>query len=244
MEFATIEKLKTLSDQAQERLIEAIVRGALKPGMRIPEATLARQLGISRGPLREAVRRLEGRGLLVRVPHVGVSVANPSTSELIDIFAIRQSLEGLACRQAVERMTGEELDELERLLDAHEESTELKKGEAYYQGAGDYDFHYKIVQGSRNARLWDMFADELYHFIRIFRYRSSVTPGRARQAFDEHRAIVAAMRRRDADEAERLMRVHTGHALNALKTAQQPSPAAEGISDHRPDRQRMNFGME
>src|SRR5690348_16382159 len=105
MDVVALEKMPTLSDQALERITELIIRGDLEPGSRVQEAVLARQLGISRGPLREAISRLEGRGLLIRVPHIGVKVANPSLEEILDLYMMREVLEGLACRLAAERLS-------------------------------------------------------------------------------------------------------------------------------------------
>src|SRR5471032_724236 len=111
---------ETLSENVFRRIQAAIVKGEIAPGSKISEPELARTYGISRGPLREAIHRLEGQRLLVRVPHVGARVVSLSHAELIELYEIRESLEGMACRLAAERMTDEEIDELRRVLDTHE----------------------------------------------------------------------------------------------------------------------------
>ena len=208
---------ESLADKVFDLLIDAIVRGELPPGSRIREAALARQLGISRGPLREALRRLEGRKLLEYTPNLGMRVASVALNDLIEIFQMREALEGMACRLATENMTDAELDELSSVLETHRRSAELREGAAYYQHAGDLDIHFRIAMGSRNKRLADLLCKDLYNFLRIHRYRSSASPGRASRAYTEHEAILAAMRARDPDRAEALMRAHIRQAVDTLR---------------------------
>jgi DNA-binding GntR family transcriptional regulator len=206
----------TLADRAFERLETAIVTGEIPPGAKITEVELARSLGISRGPLREAIRRLEGRKLLERVPHVGARVVTWSSETLIDLFHIREVLEGLACRLAAEQITKAELTELEAVLEQHHRDTRLQEGESYFQTAGDLDFHFRIARVSGNKKLVDILCGDLYSLLRVYRYRSGATPGRARQAFDEHRGILAAIRDRKPELAETRMRAHIAHARAIL----------------------------
>lgn len=219
MDIQAIEKRVSLSDLALERVVEAVIKGDLVPGERLQEAVLARQLGISRGPLREAIRRLEGRHLVVRIPHVGVKIANPSLEEILDVFLLREALEGVACRLAAERMSDQDIEELEGILDGHSAQPDVSSGGGYYQTPGDHDFHYKIIRGSQSSRLEDLLLGDLYHFLRIFRYRSSVKEGRARAAHAEHLEIIAALRRRDALAAEAAMRHHVSNARSSLARA-------------------------
>jgi DNA-binding GntR family transcriptional regulator len=208
---------ESLTDKVFDRLLEAIEKGELPLGSRIREAVLARQFAISRGPLREALRRLEGRKLVKHTPNLGVRICSLSHDDIRQIFQIREALEGMACRLATEAMSMEEIDGLYALLEQHRAQTELKRGRSYYQRAGDLDIHYRIAQGSRNPRLVELLCDELYYFVRIHRYRSSERSGRAARAFDEHRAILDAMRARDADRAETLMRTHIRRATENLR---------------------------
>lgn len=228
MDVVALEKMPTLSDQALDRMTELIIRGDLEPGSRLQEAVLARQLGISRGPLREAIRRLEGRGLLVRVPHIGVKVANPSIEEIIDLYMMREVLEGLACRLAAERLSDAELKQLRSVLFDHSAHDDVKSGTGYYQSPGDQDFHFRIIKGSRQARLIETLLGDLYQQLRIFRYRSSVNPGRAKAAYDEHVGILEALEKRDGERAEKLMREHQQHARQSLQDS--VAAAARGTS--------------
>lgn len=198
----------TLSEHVFRKIQGAIVRGEIPPGTKISEPELARTYGISRGPLREAIHRLEGQKLLVRVPHVGARVVSLTPAELIELYEIRESLEGMACRLAAERMSQTEIDELHRVLDTHERDEAFQAGVGYYQQEGDFDFHYRIIQGSGNRTLAKMLCDELYQLVRMYRIQYSTTPNRPRQAFNEHRRILEAIAVRDTELAELLMRRH------------------------------------
>jgi len=155
---------ETLSEHVFRRIQAAIVKGEIAPGSKISEPELARVYGISRGPLREAIHRLEGQKLLVRIPHVGARVVSLSHAELIELYEIRESLEGMACRLAAERMSAAEIDELRRVLDTHEQDAAFKAGVGYYQQEGDFDFHYRIIQGSGNRTLSQMLCGELINW--------------------------------------------------------------------------------
>ena len=218
--------VRTLADQAFEKIVTAIVKGDLAPGSRISESLLARTFGISRGPLREAIRRLEGRKLVTRTPHVGARVVSLTTDDLIEIFFVREALEGMACRLATERMSDREIEGLADKLMDHERGEDLSKGAGYFQEAGDQDFHFLIAQGSRSVKLIELLCDDLYDLMRVYRFRSSVHPGRARQALVEHRDILGAMRARDPDRAEKLMRAHIAHARRNLAAAARGQDAA------------------
>jgi DNA-binding GntR family transcriptional regulator len=199
---------ETLSEHVFRRIQAAIVKGEIAPGSKISEPELARVYGISRGPLREAIHRLEGQRLLVRVPHVGARVVSLSYAELIELYEIRESLEGMACRLAAERMSQAEIDELRQVLEMHERDEAFQAGLGYYQQEGDFDFHYRIIQGSGNRTLTQMLCGELYQLVRMYRIQFSAIPNRPRQAFTEHHRILDAIADRDGELAELLMRRH------------------------------------
>ncbi|MBC3954170.1 MULTISPECIES: GntR family transcriptional regulator [Pseudomonas] len=201
---------ETLSEHVFRRIQAAIVKGEIAPGSKISEPELARTYGISRGPLREAIHRLEGQRLVVRIPHVGARVVSLSHAEMIELYEIRESLEGMACRLAAERMTTEQIDELRQVLDTHERDAAFQAGVGYYQQEGDFDFHYRIIQGSGNRTLSQMLCGELYQLVRMYRIQFSTTPNRPRQAFAEHHRILDAIAERDGELAELLMRRHIG----------------------------------
>ena len=218
----------TLSEQVFRSIQAAIICGDIAPGSKISEPELARTYGISRGPLREAIHRLEGQRLLVRVPHVGARVVALSHAELIELYEIRESLESMACRLAAQRMTLAEVDQLRSVLDTHERDAAFQAGAGYYQQEGDYDFHYKIIQGSGNHMLMQLLTEELYQLVRMYRIQYSTTPNRPQQAFKEHHGILDAIAAGDGELAELLMRRHIAasrrnierHYLGANDTVQ------------------------
>jgi len=208
---------RTLSDRVFHRLQDDIVRGALPPGSKLGEAELATRYGVSRGPLREAIRRLESRKLLEHVPHVGTRVIALSLPDLVEIYRVREALEGLAARLAAENMTSDEVTALYALLAQHAEQQDLQEDVAYFQHEGDLDFHYRIIQGSHNRKLVDMLIGELYYRVRMYRYQFSAAPSRPRKALEEHRRIVEAVESRDAEVAEMLMRRHISRARENIE---------------------------
>ena len=212
------------------QLVEAITSGEFVPGQKLSESELARRLGISRGPLREALGRLEGR-LVRRTPRLGVSVIDFDQQDLEQLFLVREALEGMAARLAAERMTSVELGKLRERLVHHASQPELAAGAAYYQRSRDEDYHFTIVKSARSERLQTMLLDEVYYQLRIHRLRSSTRPGRAQQALTEHREILEALVSRNPDAAEGTMRRHIRNArlstLSALSNAEQALPARQ-----------------
>lgn len=208
---------RTLADKVFEDIQEDIITGRLAAGSKITEPGLAKHYGISRGPLREAIRRLEGRHLVTRVAHVGARVVSLSLRELLELYDVREGLEGMACRLAARHMSGSDIAGLRQLLEQHEAQAELQENLAYYQKEGDLDFHYRLVQGSGNQKLVSLLCGELYHLVRMYRYRFSSSSGRPQRAFREHHQIVDAIEQRDEELAEMLMRRHIRSARNNVQ---------------------------
>jgi DNA-binding GntR family transcriptional regulator len=202
----------TLANRVCEAIVQDIVTGIIPQGAKLNEPELARVHGISRGPLREAMSRLEAMRLIKRVPNVGARVVDLSYDELLEIYQIREALEGLAARLAAENMSKEEAQELRNLLVDHERHIEQTHGQSYFKQEGDVDFHYRIVQGSKNQRLINILGDELYNLVRMYRYQFSLSSNRPQQALKEHNQICAAIEEGDAELAEWLMRRHIGNA--------------------------------
>ncbi|UZD67452.1 MULTISPECIES: GntR family transcriptional regulator [Marinobacter] len=208
---------QTRADEAFDCLQTAIVKGELAPGEKIGELDLCERFNLTRGPVREALGRLESRGLLVRRPHAGVRVVSVSAAELLELYRIREVMEGLAARQAAERMTDQEIADLQATLDSHEAMIEEARGQAYYQAEGDYDFHHRIATGSRNTKLAQMLLGDLYYMVRMYRYRLSTSSGRPHRALGEHRRIVEAIAQRDGELAEFLMKRHINAARQNIE---------------------------
>jgi len=209
---------RTLAERVFARLQDDIVLGVLPPGTKLGETELASRYGVSRGPLREAIRRLESRKLLERVPHVGTRVASLKAADLIEIYRVREALEGMAARLAAEHMTAEEVAGLREVLLQHEQQQDIKEDVAYFQREGDLDFHYRIIQGSHNQTLIDLLIGEIYHLVRMYRYQFSMTANRPQKALGEHRQIIEAIESRDGEMAELLMRRHISRARENIES--------------------------
>ncbi|MDV2301819.1 GntR family transcriptional regulator [Vibrio cholerae] len=205
---ASTEKESTKSENLTEYLIEAIVEGQLAPGSKISEPELAKQFQVSRGPLREALMRVEGLGLIERIPHIGARVIQLSPVKLVELYAVREALEGMAARLAARNITEIELAGLESLLSTHSTHIDQVEGASYFHQQGDFDFHYRIIQASRNQQLIGLLCDELYHLLRMYRYQSPRSHSRPVEALEEHKFILRAIRQRDEELAEMLMRRH------------------------------------
>jgi DNA-binding GntR family transcriptional regulator len=225
-ELENIEKAKNVegaSESAQTRadivfqtLQADITKGEIKPGTKISETELANEYGISRGPLREALNRLESRRLLERVPHVGARVVSLNLKELLEIYQVREALEGLACRLAAQNMSDAELEQMQTLLEKHAADSEIQSGQAYFQKEGDLDFHHLIITGAKNEHLAHQVLGDMYHLLRMYRYQCSLSEGRPQKALKEHLAIFEAIADCDGDLAEMLMRKHIRQARDNI----------------------------
>jgi DNA-binding GntR family transcriptional regulator len=207
----------TRADQAFQTLQDDITKGKLKPGSKISEAGIASEYGISRGPLREALQRLESRRLIERVPHVGARVVSLNLKALLEIYQVREALEGLACRLACENMSDEDIAGLGALLKQHGSDEEIQSGHAYFQREGDLDFHHLIITGARNEHLAQQVLGTMYHILRLYRYQCSLSEGRPQKALQEHLAIYEAIAERDGELAELLMRRHIRKARDNIE---------------------------
>ena len=207
---------QSLANLAFEKIVGAIVSGEIAPGERISEAHLARRFGISRGPLREALMRLEGRSLVERKPNLGAYVVRLSEQGLSELFTMREALEGMACRLAATAMPDHEIAELAHHLHCHSPGDSPATMSDYYQSLED--FHVRVVRGSRNERLIAICCDELFYQFRIYRFQASIkSDGRVEEACKEHQAIIDALRARDPDRAETAMRRHLVQVRANLK---------------------------
>lgn len=197
-------KSGTLADQVLAQLQHAIVTGELVAGSKINEQELAARYGVSRGPLREALQRLEQRRLVERIPHVGARIVSLTPQRLRDLYQVRAELEAMACRLAAQRITPAQIDALGQLLD--------RQHAVFSQGPvtgfkDDIDFHFGIIQASGNEILKTSLTGDLYHQLQMYRYQCS-SGRRPLEALAEHRRILEAIAQGDGDLAAILMRRH------------------------------------
>ncbi len=207
----------TLAGRTFASIKADIISGELAQGSKIVESDLAAKYGISRGPLREAIHRLQQMKLIVRVPHAGSRVITLDTKMMEDIYRAREALEGMAARLAARLMSDAEIVSLKNLLDEHAEAISRADGKGYFQREGDIDFHYRIASASRNQWILENLNGELYQLIRMCRHQSGQIPERAQIALDQHRQIAAAIEQRDEELAEILMRRHISGAWKIVK---------------------------
>ncbi|MGF1684114.1 GntR family transcriptional regulator [Photobacterium minamisatsumaniensis] len=201
-------KESTKTENLTELLVDLIVSGECPAGSKISEPELAKRFGVSRGPLREALMKMESFGLVERVPHVGARVVALTHEKLIEIYAVREALEGMAARLACIHINEDELAGLEALLTTHQQHIDDVDGASYFHQQGDFDFHYRIIKASRNSKLISLLCDELYHLLRMYRYQSQRSHSRPEQAIKEHFHLLSALKERDGELAEMLMRRH------------------------------------
>ena len=200
-----LDNYKPLRDVVFSALREAIIKGELKPGERLMEVQLAEEMGVSRTPVREAIRKLELEGLVVMVPRKGAYVAGLSLKDAADLFEVRISLEGLAAALSAERITEEELKLMEKILEDITAAAEREDVEAVIQK--DAEFHQILFSTTRNNRLAQII-NSLKEQIDRFRIQSFSNPARMKAINKEHAGIIKAIKEGNAELAEKLAREH------------------------------------
>lgn len=198
-----------LREVVYETLREAIRSGVLTSGERLMEIQVAEELGVSRTPVREAIRRLEAEGLVVMIPRRGTYVSDMSLRDISDVFEIREALEVLAVSLAAERITDMEMEDLERMMVEFDEVVNKNNVDGLVEL--DIRFHTKLYEASRNVRLIAIL-NNLREQTTRFRMTSMSVPGRMQDTLDEHRAIIEALGRRDPEEASKVTQYHLARA--------------------------------
>ncbi|WP_114966064.1 GntR family transcriptional regulator [Alkalilacustris brevis] len=188
---------------AYHRLLDEIRLGALPPGTRLREHELAQRFGVSRTPIREAIRQLEADGLVTHVPRVGAAVRSLDHAEVMELYEMRAVLEGTAARLAARAAADLELAELESLNDAMRAAGD----DAARQYRLNQQFHRALMDAARNRFLSASMA-ALGRTMLILGPSTLGARARADEAVAEHAEILEALKRRDADAAEQHMRAH------------------------------------
>lgn len=204
----------TSADRLFLRLRDAIVQGDVPNGIKLSETELAEQHQVSRAVVREAIGRLVSCRLVERKANVGARVVALSAKGLFELYAIRESLEGMAARLAAVNLTDDEIHSLKSLLANHYD--EVKGGVSYYQEPGDLDFHYRIILGSKNQQLVDLLQEGIYHLVRMYRVQLGMAGPRVTRAYAEHQHILHAIEHRDQELTEILMRRHIQYSRDQI----------------------------
>ena len=194
-----------LRDVVFNTLRQAILKGELAPGERLMEIQLAEKLGVSRTPIREAIRKLELEGLVLMIPRKGAEVARISEKSLRDVLEVRRSLEELAIELACERMSQEELEELKRAQEAFK--CAIEEGEAMPIAETDEHYHDLIYQGTKNDKLVQMLNNLREQ---MYRYRLEYIKDKDKRQILllEHDHILKALQERNIEEARMAVREH------------------------------------
>ena len=230
----------SLQERTYRALRKALLDGEFAVGERIFENEVARMLGVSRVPVREAVRRLQQDGLLEVRPRSGIYVTSISAAEVDDIYRIRAALEGAAAGLAAERITISQLRELGVLLARQDQETRNVKQGRGAKSAGVQSrvvaradaFHRAVYMYARSPRLYELL-ELIYAQVMQFRSITLRMPGRAEAASHGHHALYEALSRHDSAEAEQLMRDHVDSARRSL--LKHLNEIAEAGPDEKPD---------
>ncbi|QPP05873.1 GntR family transcriptional regulator [Streptomyces bathyalis] len=201
----------TFSQATEAVLREMVLDGTIAPGERLNEVLIAAQLGISRGPLREAIQRLSSEGLLTVISHRGAFVRTFSRQDIVELYELRSALELHAVRLACQRAGDEDLDDLDAMLSDTESRIRESSGHAYPQ---ELDFHLRLVLLAGNQALMRA-AQDVQRQLALARSMSAKRPMRARAAVVEHADLVTVLRSRDAGQATRMMERHLDRSMHS-----------------------------
>lgn len=190
---------------------EAILSGQLKPRERLVEMDLISQFDVSRTVIREALKRLEAKGLIRTTPYRGAVVADLTTEEIEEIYFIRAELEKIAARLVLEHITQKEVQNLKKVSKEVERHLREKSHQMIEM---DSEFHRMIFRGCRNSYLYDMI-DYLRTKAHIVRYNAWSLPHRIEQSIVEHREMIKAIENRDLSQLEKLIVKHLTFSKNS-----------------------------
>lgn len=195
------------------RLEEEILVGQISQGSALGEIALSKRLGVSRTPIRGALHRLAEEGLVEIVPNKGAKVLGINLDDLIDIYRIRERLEGLASSLAAKRISEKEMDELSEAVDLVD--FYIKRNDTEHIKELDTVFH-SIIYKASGSRFLERTLSELHRKIKAYRKRSLTVPGRLEKSAAEHREILEAIKARDSEKADELTSLHVRRALENM----------------------------
>lgn len=205
---------KSLTDELVARLRDLIIAGEIEPGAKVPEAELCARFGVSRTPMREALKILAAEGLVVLTLNRGASVAKVTQQEIDELFPIIGALEALAGEAACARITDRQLARLERL---HADMVERFGDDDWLAYSKlNRQIHEAIFEASGNAALAALYQQLLVR-IHAVRFVAKKTPERWRQAIDDHEQMMAALRTRDGACLARVLRQHLVHKAGSVR---------------------------
>ncbi len=204
----------TLWQRVYDHLREEILAGRLEPGAELAEVALSVQLGVSRGPIREAIGRLAAEGLVTVRPRRGAVVRSLSKEEFLELYQVREALELMAVKLAVPRLGPDDVEALGRLIETM--AAHAERGEVAEFFEANSRFHGRLFEASGNVKLQELYRQLLGQLGR-YRIRSLTLRGNLQRSVAEHAAILRAAKRGDADRASHLMSEHIRVPQRSLK---------------------------
>ena len=217
----------TLWQRVYDFLREEILAERLQPGAELQEVALSEELGVSRGPIREAIGRLAAEGLVTVRPRRGAVVRSLSKAEFLELYQVREALEMMAVRLAVPKLQGDDLDQLEKLIGNM--SHHAERGEVAEFFEANMAFHARLFESSGNAKLQELYR-QLVGQMGRYRMRSLTLRGNLQRSVAEHGAILRAAKRGDADRAAHLMSEHIRVPQRRLQSLTDDELAAAEVS--------------
>lgn len=201
----------SLRGRVYDRIRQDILNGVYKEHEELKEATLGEKMGVSRTPVREALRQLELEGLVEIIPNKGARVTGITKKDIDDIYQIRYLLEGLSARWATEHVTEEQLDKMEETLYL----TEFHAAKGNYAQVYELDsqFHELMYEAS-GSKLLNHILSDFHMYVTRVRKTSLASGNRSKNSTEEHRAILNAIRERNADKAEQCAH---NHVMSTIK---------------------------
>ena len=207
---------RSLRGRVFAQIRENILSGKYKDGMELREISLEEELGVSRTPVREALRQLELEGLVKIVPNKGAYVTSINAKDIKDIYKMRSMLEGLCARWATRYITEEQIEELEEVIYLSEFYLKKKsQGKAVQVTELDGKFHLVLYQAA-NSRMLSHVLRDFHKYVQVARTMSVKSEDRARKSIEEHKAILEAIKQKDEDRAELLAHEHIMNVIKNL----------------------------
>jgi len=238
--MALVSNYRTMQEIVYDTIKERVLQGKYSSGVRLVAKDLADEFGVSRMPVREALQRLEAAtGLITLIPHRGAVVNSRSEEDIIEVFHMRAVLEGLAARLACPNMSSGQVEKLARINAKFQEHGQEISGEKFQEL--NRDFHGGIWAATHAPRLVATLK-LLYDASSGYRYISINIPGRFKEVVREHRSIVAALRKRDAGEAERMVNEHYRKTLDWLMRSRGKAIAEIPVGDRNKRRATESRG--
>ena len=206
----------SLRGRVFQKIREDILTGVYKEHDELREVSIGEELGVSRTPVREALRQLELEGLVTIVPNKGAYVTGITPQDVHDIYKIRSLLEGLCARWATEHITGRQIEELEEIILLSEFHLRKKSAEQAEQVSElDGKFH-KVLYEASNSRILEHVLSDFHKYVQMAWMMSVGAKDRAERSIEEHRDILKAIKDKDPDKAEWLANQHIMKVMENL----------------------------